>query len=321
MKLSDKQTKCLLSNLGLDRPFSKGQIISVRNCWHFMTDGNDVDFLFCDETDFMDGMNRVFIVSKSFDVIILAFTLMDTHVHFILYGEFDECNRFMHEFIRRTSQHISSRHGETSKLRDVHIRHQVIDNDQYLKIAICYTIKNAPVGGLPYNALDYPWSSGPLYFRHKGLWSSPLWINEINKAESINQLGVRNGRTVLKSRDVSGEGRMIKGIVFPGEYVAYETVEQLFKSCKAFNFYMGISKEKDVDEKGGVISYLSLPLQEMRQHKTECCQEMFGQKSIKKLDTSKRLMLAKRLKSRYNSSTKQIARLCGLVYDEVKNLL
>lgn len=321
MKLSAEQTKNLLSDLGLDRPFSKGYNISVKRCWHFMTDGNDVDFLFCDETDFKDGMNRVFIVSKSFNVIILAFTLMDTHVHFILYGDFDECNRFMHEFIRRTSQHISSRHGEISKLKDVHIRHQVIDNDRYLKTAICYTIKNAPVGGLPYNALDYPWSSGPLYFRRKGLWSSPIWLDDIDKAEAINELGVRNVRNVLKSRDVHGEGRMIKGIVFPGEYVAYEIVEQLFKSCKAFNFYMCISKEKDVDEKGGIISYLSLPLQEMRQHKTECCQELFGEKSIKKLDTSKRLMLAKRLKSRYNSSTKQIARLCGLVYDEVKDLL
>ena len=124
MKLSIEQTKRLLSDLGLDRPFTKGQSITVKRCWHFMTDGNDVDFIFCDEADFKDGMNRVYIVSRSYDVIILAFTLMDTHVHFILYGEFDDCNRFMHEFVRRTSQHIALRHGESNKMQDVHIRHQ-----------------------------------------------------------------------------------------------------------------------------------------------------------------------------------------------------
>jgi hypothetical protein len=84
---------------------------------------------------------------------------MDTHMHFVLYGQLQDCNGFMHEYIRLTSRNISVRHNERKKLLRLPLSHQSIDNDFYLKTVIAYVIKNAPVGGLNYNAWDYPWSS------------------------------------------------------------------------------------------------------------------------------------------------------------------
>ena len=322
MKISEKLLRQIILDLGLNVPFVKGQNISVKNCWHFSTDGNAVDTMFYDD-DFIDGMNRVYVTVKGYRIIILAFTLMDTHVHFILYGEFDECNRFMHDYVRRTSWYLSVKHGENHKLEDVPIRHQIIDNDFYLKIAICYTVKNAPVGGTPHNALDYPWSSGPLYFKRKGLWCSPKWIEEEDDAVNAAELGLNARRNTLKTRKYASPDnvRMIGPLVFPGEYVAYEIVEDLFKTCKSFNYFLCRTKEEDVDARGGNISHLSIPMQEMRQHKNEICQELFGVKSVKGLNIQQRLRLARTLRARYNSSLKQIIRLSGLVYDEVKDLI
>ena len=62
-------------------------------------------------------------------------------------------------------------------------------------------------------------------------------------------------------------------------------------------------------------------MQEMRQHKNELCKELYGANSIKGLNTQQRLRLARTMRSRYNSSIKQIIRLCGLVYDEAKDKL
>ena len=42
--------------------------------------------------------------------------------------------------------------------------------------------------------------------------------------------------------------------------------------------------------------------------------------NVKGLDTRERIRLARTLKTRYDSSVKQITRLTGLVYDEVKDL-
>ena len=312
----------IISDLGLDRPFIKGQKIFIKNCWHFSTDGNAVDVMFYDEADFIAGMNRIYVTVRGYKVIILAFSLMDTHIHFVLYGNFDECNRFMHDFVRRTSKYISLTHGERHKLENVPINHQAVTDDFYLKTVICYTIKNAPVGGIPFNAWDYPWSSGPLYFRRSGFWSSPAWLDNEKCQGSTSGLGSHKLRALLKTMDIPSESVPMSGpIIFPGVYVAYELVEKIFKTCKSFNYFMCITKEEDVDSRGGTISHLTVPMQEMRQHKNELCMEFFGVGSIKTLNMQQRLRLARALKSRYNSSIKQIARLCGLVYEETKGLI
>ena len=319
MKPDEKLLRQIAADLGLDFPFSK-QPIPVRNCWHFSTDGNAIDAIFRDEKDFMDGMNRIYVCSKSHKVIILAFSLMDTHLHFILYGDWEECNRFMHDYVRRTSYYISVRHKESKKLVDVPIHFQTIDTDRYLKTAICYTVKNAPAGGIPFMGWDYPWSSGPLYFRRKGTWCSPRW--EVAPYSSTAELGSHKRRDLLRTRKpFETPARMTGLLVFPGEYVAYEIVERLFKTCKSYNYFMCFSREDDVDSREGTISHLSIPMQEMRQLKNDLCKEMFGDASSKQLSTTQRLHLARRLHSRYNSSVKQIARLCGLVYGEVKDLI
>lgn len=322
--MNDDLLRQLESDLSLNAFFSKGKSNPIKNCWHFCTDGNAVDSLFMDDEDFANGMNRVFVTAIRYRIIILAFCLMDTHVHFILYGDFKECNRFLHEYLRLTSKHISAKHNEKGKLAHTPITHQFIDNDFYLKSAICYVMKNAPVGGIHSNAYDYPWSSGPLYFRKKGYWSSPNWLDPTAGNQlTLGQLGVREKRKFLRTRDVDipDDTVLIGNMVFPGEYVAYEIVERIFKTPKSFNYFMCKTKEEEIESRSGAISRLSVPIQEMRQYRNEICDELFGKVSIRTLPIEKRIKLARTIKSRYNSSLKQICRLCGLVYDEAKCFL
>lgn len=310
------------TDLGISAPFIKGRNTPVRNCWHFCTDGNAVDYMFYEEADFVDGMNRIYVALMGYNVIILALCLMDTHVHFVLYGEYDECNRFVHDYLQRTSRYISLTHGDSNKLKDVPVTCQSVGDDYYLKTVICYVIKNPPVGSLQFNAYDYPWSSGALYFRKAGYWTSPPWLAEAGNAESTKGLGSHAIQDLLKTRKLtSGTIRMMGDLIYPGEYVDYQSVEKLFKTWKGFNYFMCITKEDDVESKGGAISRLSIPLQEMRVHKNELCMELFGVNSIKTLSTSQRVKLARTLRARYNSSLKQVVKLSGLIYDEVKDLI
>lgn len=321
MRISDSLLRQIESDLGLNIRYIKGQgDIPVRNCWHFSTDGNAVDVLFWDDDDYRDGMNRIAVLAPSYKVIILAFALMDNHVHFVLYGNKSECDRFMHEYVRRTSMHIANRHGERHKLSDLPIDCQPVDTDYYLKVVICYVLKNATVAGKPFLPTDYPWSSGPLMFRTAGTWCAPYWIEPDGmRSESF---GAEDTRAFLRTRDSSTRKWILtKDIVFPGEYVAYELAEKIFRSHKSFIYFMGLSKESEVDSRGGWISNLSIPDSEMRQHKQEICKELFGVNTVKSLDTSKRIKLARAIRARYQCSPKQVARLCGLVYAEVKDLI
>ena len=317
-------------DLSVNAPYIKGHPNPVRNCWHFYTDGNAIDRLFDDREDFKDGMNRVFTVGRKYRLFILAFTLMDTHVHFVIYGDFDECNKFMHEYVRVTSIHIANRHKERHKLRGISISHQKIDNDFYLKSVICYVIKNPPVGGLPFLACDYPWGSGGLYFRSKGLWCSAGWTAVINKeysdylnATTIDKLRSTDKYKIFNSRtnDYPKGALLIDGMIFPGEYIAFEFVERLFKTHKSFNYFMCRTKEEDIENIEGIISRLSIPIQELRQYRDEICKELFQAYSTRQLNIEQRIKVAKSLKYKYRSSIKQICKVCGLIYSETKDLL
>ena len=308
----------IASDLGLDTIADKGQAIQVKKCWHFYTSGDSVEVMFNNKKEFQDGMNRILPVFASYDVLILAFVLMDTHVHFIMYGDFDDCNRFIHEYVRRTSIYLSSVYKKRNTLRTIMINHQSINDNRYLKTAICYVLKNPISARLPFNPWDYPWSSGALYFRCPDSWTSPKWMLGI---ETIVQR-TRSKRLIAKSRSkIDSAIRTVDGLILPDEYVAVEIVERLFRSHKAFNYFMSISKDIEIESHGGVISHLSVPLSEMRDNRRLLSREMFGVDELRALSMEHRLQLARRMKSRYNCSPKQIAKLCGLVYNEVIGLL
>lgn len=66
----------IASDLGLDRPFIKGERVPVKNCWHFYTSGDSIEVMFRNDEDFRNGMNRIYTVSCAYDILILAFVLM-----------------------------------------------------------------------------------------------------------------------------------------------------------------------------------------------------------------------------------------------------
>lgn len=319
MKINDDIRTALESDLGLNVQFSKGLLIPVKNCWHFSTDGNQVDFMFNDDDDFITGMNRLFITVRKYRVVILAFSLMGTHLHLVLWGEFRDVQRFVFEYLKLTSMYLSGKYGDKHKLVNLFPNHQAVDNDRYLKTVICYVVKNAPVGGVAFNALEYPWSSGPLYFRRDGYWSSCNW-GRMMQDSSIH--GTHELRKMLRTKVLPKEPfRLIGRMVFPGEYVASDIVESIYRTHKAFNYFMCISKESEVESRQGAISRLSLPHYELQQHKNELCVEQFGARTIRVLSTTQRLSLAKTLLARYNCSPKQVAKSCGLKFEEVREML
>lgn len=310
--------KKITADLGLERTMAKGQNVAVNNCWHFFTAGDSVDVMFHNDNEFRDGMNRILPVSRNYEVTILAFVLMDTHIHFILYGDFDSCNRFIHEYIRRTSLYLSRIYNSRNAMKDIEISNQRIGDERYLKTAITYVLKNPLSAGLPYNPWDYPWSSGALYFRNPHYWTTPLWRSGIE----TTVLKVNEIRSLTKSKEKIGTGiRVIDGLIIPDQYVAVAVVEKLFRSHKAFNYFLAIAKDVEIESRGGAISNLTIPLSEMRDNRRALTMEMFGVSELRLLSMGQRVRLAKRMRKQYNCSPKQIAKLCGLVYDEVIDLL
>lgn len=318
MKIPNELLGRLEADLCLNVPFVKGENLHIRNCWHFCTDGNAVDALFHDEQDFIDGMNRLYVVSRKFGIAILAFALMDTHIHLIVSGERTECSSFVHEYLRRTSMHLTRKHLRSNMLRRIPVTVQEIRDDFYLKKAICYVIKNPVHAGLPFMPYDYPWSSGALYFRTPGFWTSV----GLPSSHRLEKMSTPERRALLKTRTTAGLNPLMNGnLVFPGEYVAVEIVERIFRSCRSYSYFMWNSREDDLNPLGQAASGMSMPLSEMRQLRDETSRELYGRKGLKNLNMAQRIELARALRSRYDCSAKQVIRICGLIYDEAKDII
>lgn len=312
----------VLNDLGIDVLFIKGKPIEVRNCWHFFSDGDKVDCMFYDEQDFRMGMNRVYITVQKYDIVILAFVLMDTHFHFVLYGDYQQCNEFAHDFMQRTSKYISVVHGDKHKLQFVTISHQVINTDMYLKTVICYVIKNPTMAKMPFMPMTYPWSSGPLYFIPKSQWCSSWWIRNPCDFSLLTSYDNRTARSILGSHEFENlPVRISDNVVFPGEYVPYDIVERIFGTHKSFLYFLSLNRDSEIEADGGAISYLTMPIQELRQQRDMIIKNLYGDATIRDLSVDKRLKVAKMLRNGYKSSPKQIAKTCCLLYEEVKTFL
>ena len=132
----------------------------------------------------------------------------------------------------------------------------------------------------------------------------------------------RSKKRQLLSHDVINKDvSMIDGLIDPNSYVSVDIVEKVFRTHRAYNYFLFISKDSDVEERDGIVSHLTIPIAELREIRKKVSTELFGSDNLRNLDVGQRIRLAKVLKSRFNSSVKQIAKACGLIYEEVKSLL
>ena len=69
------------------------------------------------------------------------------------------------------------------------------------------------------------------------------------------------------------------------------------------------------------MSRLSIPISELRKYREDVCDELFHTRGLRMLDVRQRVKVAKVLKGRYRCSVRQVARVCGLLYDEVKGIM
>ena len=325
----------VLSDLGLTTRPVQGQTIPVRNCYHGFSEGSRAEVLFSSNAAFAQALNKLAILVYEWDVILLAYCLMDNHFHLVLYGKDDICERFVKEYARRLGIAFSS------SSQEIRASLKPLTDDVYLKTAICYVLRNPVIARLPYLPTNYPYSSGFLLFAGKengNLWASPGWKRlavdghgsfvhasdngSLGGVCRYDDLSYRAKRDLTGShKPVPGEWLVAGGFVFPGHYVNYDLCERLFGTSRGFQYYMSSCREADFEQSQGSLERLSIPDQEMRVHRDELIHAMFGKFGVRYLTAQERGLLAKKIRREYVCSVKQIARLVHLDVEQVTALI
>lgn len=308
-------------DLNIGHPFVKDSVWPIKNCWHFSSDGNYAEVLFYDYTDFRDAMNRIAVLCLRFPVLVLTFCLMDNHFHFVLYGSYESCNLFVHEFMRLTGWSLSLRYGKTDPVRDIPIDCSPIDNETYLCRAVCYDILNPTAAGLDWMYYDYPWSSGPLLMRRKGCWLGSDW-KPCGSSQLLSHIKIKDRQRLLKTKEEFPEGWWLtEGIIFPGLYVETDLVQSVFRSCRSFSYFISHNKKDDIDSEKAMISRIGISDSEMRTHRDEILLRDWGGANIRSLDVEGRLKIGLELKREYGISAKAVARIVRLPLTDIEKFL
>ena len=100
--------------------------------FHICTDGRKLPWMFQDDDDFIAGINRIGLCYLKTGVIIIAYVLMDNHVHFVLYGTMLQCKSFINTYKRLTGIWILNKQGIGDYLRLLPTEIIRIENEESL---------------------------------------------------------------------------------------------------------------------------------------------------------------------------------------------
>lgn len=254
--------------------------------------------IFKSREDYIVGMNAIPVCAQRFNVTVLAFCLMDNHVHFIVQGAEANCRKFIINYKRKL--------GKLAGIRGADVCMKLIEDTEYLKRAIGYVLRNSLSAGLKILPIHYEWSSASLYFR------SPAQT-DFRNLRTVGALSYREKRNLLHSQTNELDTYTItpEGMINPESYVAVQAVEELFYSPARLMYFISSKENMEVEIRSGILHKARYTDDELIISIGNICQEVFRCESPDKLSIEDRYRLADLVRKRYGTPFKQIARLTG----------
>jgi len=294
-----------------------------KHYYHVFANGDDAkSFVIC-EADFVFQFNLVGICAFVSGVIVLAFSIEESHPHFLLYGTLEQCNRFMERYRHATLVHIASTRGSAE---DVVLDFEkiIIDSEDYLRNVAAYVIIQPTKDGKRVMYYDYKWGTGSMYFRPDD--HVPLWVCDkgvVSEVKHLEDLGRREKQTVCSSVKLPYEWKVVHGLILPDNYIEVKMFESIFRTHNCFRVFAGAGKNQLQTILSSMASVRGVMMED-REANSVCkdmCLELFGIIDTRKLNVNQRVRLAEALRKEYNLSKRQLATLCRLPKAEIEKYL
>ena len=259
-------------------------------------------------------MNDIALCVLRFDVQILCFCLMSNHFHFVLKGTYAECYAFMSEFKRICAMRMRESQGVVCGLKDVELRFDLLETEEYLENAIAYVLRNPLAARIIMMPYFYEWSSCQAYFRG----------NNNVRGTRLGSLSVRKRRNILRSKHVDVPDDYLlsdEGCIYPSCYVAIDEVERIFRHPSRLMVALAKKVENEFEVAAGASRLISMSDSELMTNVLELIRNEYGVQSVAQLSADDRLRLCHLMRRNFNASVKQIARVLHLSQSVVESVL
>jgi REP element-mobilizing transposase RayT len=270
---------------------------------------------FREDSDFKVAMNYVAIQAACCpDVDVLAFILMSNHVHFVLNGSNNDIMEFITQFKHRYAIYYWNKYGVKEFLRrnDVDVR-LIPCEEESLERAIAYVQMNCVAANICLHPSQYQWGTGDVFFSKHDYKGSRL--GDMTARARIRML--HSECDILPLNWTVSESGFIK----PKSFVAFQTVEALFRNPRRMNYFLNSSSKakkriETVDD-----NHPAFKDQTILKVLPDLCWSLFHKSSFKELQTDEQIEFARQIRFRFCSDANQIARVCEITYAEAAGLL
>ena len=290
---SEKQRICE-SRFNLSGPF-----------WHLCTDGSKMQNIFCSDEEFSIGLIALAVTSCLCpDVKVIAFELMNNHLHLILAGSKQACEELFSKFSSRLRL-IYTKRGRVLDWSCFEANILPIDSLDSLRNEIIYTHRNAYVASPNFTPFSYPWGSGCAYFN---------WGDTLIHATPFDELPFRTKRELTHCRDVSVFSRLrfVNGYIYIPSFCDVRLGESMFTDARSY--FNSLTRKSEafslIAEK--LKDTVFLTDDELFQVILQYAKGKFSVEKLVQLSPEQRLMIARELHFKYNASNQQIRRLLRL---------
>ena len=279
-------------------------------CWHLFTAEN-FEIIFVTDDDFRAGMILIALCAMSFPGIkILAFQLMNNHLHVTLSGKKDDCCAFFHMFRHRLQMYLKGI-GRTVDLSRWEEKLNAIEDLDYLRTVIAYTNRNGFLVDPDETPFTYRWGTNRFFFNQDAVsWHS----------HSKEKLTVRQIRNVIHSGafDHMAVLNVMDGYISPIVFCDITAAMALYRD--GHHYFHLISRDvegqrKIAAELGELVYYTD---NELFAAVVSICRKDYGIGKPSALPSDAKLALARRMHFEYNATDKQIARILRLDRDILK---
>ena len=293
-----------------------------KNYYHLFANGDDARDFILDETDFYAAFNRFGVCAAATVVVVLSFSIEDTHPHALLYGTETECLRFKYLYETTTLHYVVSNRGDAGGLK-FFLEFYPVTEEDYLRNVAAYTIVQPTKDGKRVMHYDYLWGTGSMYFRPDN--HIPIWTitrdGRLTEPCRIDSLTARERKRLLRSkREVPGDWLACNGFLLPSNYVDVRQYERIFQTHNCFRAFCSAGRNKDADIVMRMSDTRGILLEDLEARRicVNSSVKLFGQKDPRKLDTTRRIALARSMRKEFRISFRQLSTLVYLPESEIR---
>lgn len=303
------------------------QIAMNKAFFHITAKGADARHFIIRPEDYYTAFNLVGVCAANTRVVVVSFSVEDSHPHILLWGTEEDCMAFKIMYETLYKHYAAATRPNGSELVLNCELYPIGDDESYLRNVAIYTVIQPTKDGKPIMFFDYRWGTGSMYFRN-GFYT-PVWYFDENgkicKPERFGDQDSLTKRALLHSRHytIPDDWLVCNGVILPENYIDVARFEGIYQTYNRYRVFASSPKKREDEMNAKMAEFRGVAFEDMEARKLcgDLCKQLFGTRDPRRLDGRQRIELAQHLRRLYRLTFRQLATLVRLPETEIRTFV